>query len=191
MRDDNDPWAREHAQREFIADGLAHLDLTDQDIVLQSDVDEIPRALEARNVRPGGKILSFGQLGHFWAVDWLYPHPWYGTTVATVATLKRFPDAKRFAYMRDVRCTAECPPHLQGAGWHFSWLGGAEAAMRKVGSFCHPEVEQRIRDGLTSDQFLRDGVHVDGVQMKPVDVDDSWPAFIFERRCPANWFRPR
>lgn len=191
---DNDPWAREHAQREWIAEGLAELNLVGSDIILESDVDEIPRALHTRNVRPGGKIWAFGQRGHFWAVDWLYGQPWYGTTCATVDTIGRMakvPGARPFAYLRDVRLTADCPSHLRDAGWHFSWLGGAEAALKKVGSFCHPEVEQQIRDGLTSDQFLRQGIHVDGVKMTPVDVNDEWPAFIRERRCPSEWFRPR
>jgi hypothetical protein len=87
---DNDPWAREHAQREFIGRGLSSLALTGHDVILQSDVDEIPRALHARNVRPQG-FWSFAQRGHFWAVDWLYPHPWYGTVAATVSHLVKFP----------------------------------------------------------------------------------------------------
>ncbi len=187
---DNDPWAREHAQREFIGRGLARLDLSDHDVILQSDVDEIPRALHARNCRPQG-FWSFGQRGHFWAVDWLYPHPWYGTVAATVGHLAKFPEARRFSYMRDVRMTALCPPHLQDAGWHLSWLGGPEAAIRKVGSFCHPEVEDQIRDGLERDTFYRNGIHVDGTKMTPVDVDDTWPRWIVEGHAPASWYRPR
>ena len=93
--------------------------------------------------------------------------------------------------LTDVRMTALNPSHLTDAGWHLSWLGGADAAIRKVGSFCHPEVEDRIRNGLTSDQFLRDGIHVDGVKMRPVDVDESWPKWITEGHAPASWFRPR
>ena len=189
--DDPDPWAREHAQREFIGDGLAHLDLSDDDVILQSDVDEIPRALYARNVRPAGKAWSFAQRGHFFAVDWLYPFAWYGTVAMSVKSLGALRPDRRFSYMRDVRLTCECPPHLQDAGWHFSWLGGPEAAMRKVGSFCHPEVEDRIVEGLAVDRFYKAGWHVDGAKMTPVDVNDEWPAFIRERRCPDNWFRPR
>lgn len=187
----NDPWAREHAQREYIADGLAHLGLTDQDVILQSDVDEIPKALLARNCRPSGKAWVFGQRGHFWAVDWLYPYPWMGTVAMTVKALSKLSESRRFAYMRDLRLTAECPPHLQDGGWHFSWLGGADRAMAKVGSFCHPEVEDQIIEGLGNDKFLRGGWHVDGAKMAPVEVNDEWPAFIRERRCPDSWWRPR
>mgnify|MGYP000072425942 CR=1 FL=1 len=191
IKDDPDPWAREHAQREFLGWGLAKLGLSDQDIVLQSDVDEIPRALYARNVRPQGKAWSFAQRGHFFAVDWLYPFAWYGTVAMTVKSLGALRPERRFAYMRDLRLTCECPPHLQDAGWHFSWLGGADAAMAKVGMYCHPEVTDRIVDGLASDRFLRGGWHVDGAKMTPVDVNDEWPAYIRERRCPDVWFRPR
>lgn len=187
---DNDPWAREHAQREFIARGLAKLDLCDSDVILQSDVDEIPRALHARNVRPQG-FWSFAQRGHFFAIDWLYPHPWYGTVAATVGHLNKFPADRRFSYMRDVRMTALNPSHLTDAGWHLSWLGGAEAAVAKVGSYCHPEVTDRILDGLATDRFLRHGIHVDGVKMRPVDVDESWPKWIVAGNAPANWYRLR
>lgn len=188
--EDNDPWAREHAQREFIARGLKDLGLTGQDVILQSDVDEIPRALHARNVRPQG-FWSFAQRGLFWAVDYLYPHPWFGTVATTVDHLLKLPEANRFSYMRDVRMTALNPSHLTDAGWHLSWLGGPDAAMRKVGSFCHPEVEDRIRKGLASDVFLGEGYHVDGVKLIPVDVDGTWPKWIVEGHAPASWFRPR
>ena len=56
LTENPDPWAREHAQREFIGVGLGVLDATAEDIVLQSDVDEIPTALAARNVRPSGMV---------------------------------------------------------------------------------------------------------------------------------------
>jgi hypothetical protein len=190
MADDDDPWAREHAQREFIANGLERIPYDDDTIILQSDVDEIPRALQARNVRPGGELWSFAQRGHFWAVDWLYPQPWFGTVATTVRKLKRFQQTP-FAYMRDSRMTARNPPHLNDAGWHFSWMGGAEAAMAKVGSFCHPEVEDRIVDGLANNSFYVGGIHVDGQRMHPVDVDESWPKWIREGNAPASWYRQR
>lgn len=189
-RNDPDPWARELSQREFIAHGLRRLAVDDHDIVLQSDVDEIPRPLQTRNVRPKG-FWRFAQRGHFWAVDWLYPQPWYGTVAGTAAHIATMPSGSQFAYMRHVRTSAVCPPHLTDAGWHLSWLGGVDAALRKVGSFCHPEVEQQIRTGLEQDRFLRDGYHVDGLKMQPVDVDDSWPRWIVEGHAPAAWYRPR
>jgi hypothetical protein len=185
VAEDPGPWAREHAQREWIMVGLAELDLDAEDIILQSDVDEIPTAVAARNVRPrGAESIAFHQRGHFWAVDWLYPPGWNGTVARRLGTIDSF------TQMRDTRNFAN---RLDNAGWHLSWLGGPEAALRKVGSFCHPEVEPRIRaNAVDSDRYWREGIHVDGVKMVAVDVDRSWPKWIQDRtNVPANWYRPR
>jgi hypothetical protein len=174
---DPDPWAREHAQREHVRFGLR--DAKPDDVILHGDVDEIPSELVARHIRPEG-FISFTQRGHFWAVDWLYPEPWYGTVAG------RFRDVTSFGGMRDMRNIAR---KLPDAGWHLSWLGGPDVAMAKVGSFCHPEVEHRIRKGLENDSFIREGFHVDGLRMKAVEVDSTWPKWIVDGKCPESWFR--
>lgn len=194
MVDNPDPWAREHAQREHIRTGLATIGVSDDDVVMQSDVDEIPTALHARNVKPGRGFVSFEQRGHFWAVDWLYPPGWRGTVAGTVVSLGRLQQAHPhhvFGSMRDMRNQAGlvCIPD---AGWHFSWLGGPDRAVRKVDSFCHPEVEAQIRGAIANDNFYwREGFHVDGEKMRPVDVNDEWPRWIVAGNAPANWYRPR
>ena len=188
---DSDPWAREHAQREFIGRGLATIGVTDHDVLLQSDVDEIPRALQARNVRPNGKMLSFQQRLHCFAVDWQHPEWWYGTVATRIDTLAKLPEGRQFAWMRDMRLRADNPAHLRDAGWHFSWLGGKEAALAKIGSFCHPEILERTAPLLAEDVFLREGYHVDGTKQTPVDVDGSWPKWITRGNAPAVWSRPR
>lgn len=189
LADNPDPWAREHAQREFIGLGLGTIGASADDVVLQSDVDEIPTALAARNVRPSG-MLAFEQRLHCFAVDWLHPDPWRGTVAARAGFLYGLGD-RRFGRMRDARNTVPCPPYLRDAGWHLSWLGGREAALAKLGSFCHPEIRDRTYQGLSEDFYLREGWHVDGTRMRPVDVDESWPRWIVEGNAPSVWFRPR
>jgi len=190
-------WAREHAQREHIADGLAELDARPDDIVMQSDLDEIPRPLVVRNLRlQGRQLVSFEQTGHFWAIDWKYPYPWYGTTATRVANLGWLGSgtAGPFAMMRNSR---NMNTVLPAGGWHFSWLGRAAAARRKVGSFCHPEVKRQMpMDDL--DWYWREGYHVGGgengapVKMRPVDVDQTYPKWMQDAaNVPADWYRPR
>jgi beta-1,4-mannosyl-glycoprotein beta-1,4-N-acetylglucosaminyltransferase len=185
-----DPWAREHAQREWIAKGLEELDVDDDDIVLQSDADEIPKPLQVRNVKPRGtEAWSFHQRGHFWAVDWNYPKGWRGTVAMRWGGIKRIgrEGCGPFTAMRDKRNTT---PHLENAGWHFSWLGGREAAIRKVASFCHPEVADKIL--WDPDRYWRDGWHVDDEKLIPVDVDWTYPRWMQDpANVPATWLRPR
>lgn len=177
VKDFPDPWARERAQREHALEGLRFYTAQHEEVILHGDLDEIPTALVARNVRPRG-MVAFEQRGHFWSCRWQYPIPWRGT-VATTA--RQF---KSFNAMRDARNFAS---PLHDAGWHLSWLGGPEVAKRKVGSFCHPEVLDRIELGLESDLFLKRGIHVDGVQMQRVEIDDSFPRYVREGRCPESW----
>jgi hypothetical protein len=170
-----DPWAREHAQREHVADALGYA--AADDVVLHGDIDEIPTALVARNIRPQG-IVALEQRGHFWSCRWQYPIPWRGTVAG------RAGDITSFARMRDARNVAK---PLPDAGWHLSWLGGPDIAMAKIGSFCHPEVRDRIIKGLADNQFLRDGVHVDGVKMQRCEIDRTFPRYVYEGRCPDSW----
>lgn len=176
---DRDPWAREHAQREWIWRGLA--DAEPDDVILQSDVDEIPTAVCARNVRPSG-FVAFDQSLYCFAVDWLHPERWRGTVAARVGQVTSF------GAMRDARNIAKPLPN---AGWHLSWLGGKDAQLHKLDAFCHPEISGRCREGIEVDIWLSEGWHVDGKKLIPVDVDASWPRWIAEGRCPPSWFRPR
>jgi beta-1,4-mannosyl-glycoprotein beta-1,4-N-acetylglucosaminyltransferase len=183
---DSDPWCREHAHREHLSRALVGLD--SNDIVLLSDVDEIPRPLLARNVRPEG-ILVFRQRFHCFAVDWRHPQWWLGTTAATVSTITKLPDGKEFAYLRAARLKASNPPHLRDAGWHFTWLGGTDSALNKLASFSHPEIGEVAGPRIRDDYYRREGHHVDGTQLVPVTVDTSWPKWIVDGHAPAVWFR--
>lgn len=176
MADNPDPWAREIAQREWAREGLK--DAESHDVVLHGDVDEIPTAVVARNIKPRDRYIALEQRGHFWSLRWLYPIPWCGTVAAEAGRITSF------GAMRDQRNTAM---KIQAAGWHLSWLGGQARALKKVDSFCHPEVEDRIRNGLTSDQFLTDGVHVDGVKMIRCQINESFPKWVRDGKHPKDW----
>ena len=187
---DPNPWTREHAQREWIGEAIRDLPgVSGSDIVLQSDVDEIPRALNVRNVRPGSGLAVFEMRFHPFCVDWIHPHPWQGTvaaTVDTVAGLGRGADGP-FTVMRDARLWSTVPAGYRDAGWHFTWVG--QDPMAKIESFCHPEVYDHIVE--YGDRFATEGIHVDGLKLDPVDVDSGWPKWIRDGHAPDSWFRPR
>jgi beta-1,4-mannosyl-glycoprotein beta-1,4-N-acetylglucosaminyltransferase len=177
VEEDADPWAREHAQREWVHEGLRMIAAPADAVIMHGDIDEIPTTLVARNLRPNG-LVSLTQRGHFWSLRWLYPQPWHGTVAGRVGSIGSF------GAMRDTRNIA---PKIPNAGWHLSWLGGPEAATAKVGSFCHPEVEERITSGLASNRFLEAGYHVDGEKMQRVEIDETYPRWVRDGKCPASW----
>lgn len=176
---DSDPWSREHAQREYAFAGIVGCD--PGDVVLHGDIDEIPTAVAVRNVRPTG-FVAFQQRFHPFAVDWLHPDIWTGTVAALASNISTF------SAMRVARNFA---PSIPNAGWHFSWVGGREYTLDKLGSFCHPEIADRTLAGLEADEFMQNGWHVDGKRLLPVEVGRNWPKWIQEGNCPGSWFRPR
>ena len=210
-----DPWAREWAQRDWVWNGLRELDAQPDDIVLHGDVDEICRPLFVRNVHPKRReFITFAQRMHCFAIDWQHPDPWGGTVAVTVET------AQACGQRLEVDGVLYHPGSWQivrnqrngivavnfqsydlgggwrhttfdDAGWHLSWLGGQERTFKKLGSFCHPEVADKITDGLSTDLFLREGWHVDGRKMRAVEIDQTWPKWIRDGKAPASWFRPR
>jgi len=183
---DPDPWTREHAQREHLFAGLADLDLSMDDIVLHGDVDEIPRPLQVRNIRPKRPVV-FGQRFHPFAVDWLHPEVWRGTMAARLSDVA---DLGSFAALRHQRFTAPCPAHMVDAGWHFSWVGGRDFGVRKLHGFAHSEIVKRSEQQMADDYYRREGWHVDGAKLAPVTVDESWPRWIVGGHAPAEWYRP-
>lgn len=182
----DDPWLREYAQREYTLEGLAQLDLADDDVVLHGDVDEIPRPLQLRNLRPRGFVL-FGMRFHPFAVDWIHPEMWRGTIAGRCSDVRRLGS---MTAMRNLRFTADVPLHMGDAGWHFSWVGSAEYQRTKLHSFSHTEIIEATDGLVANDYFRTEGVHVDGVKLQPVAVDSSWPKWITSGSAPASWFRP-
>ncbi len=186
-------WAREHAQREYIGKGLEELEAEPNDILLQSDLDEIPRPLAVRNVNPNpnSEVISFHQKGHFWAVDWLHPNPWGGTTACRVGHLKNLAreSVSPFAAMRDARNMMRAY-NIPNGGWHFSWLGDPMSWEMKRHMFCHAE---QMKSDFDPDYCWRNGVHVtENVKLIPVEVDESWPVWMQDpANIPESWKRPR
>ncbi|MCL1915246.1 MAG: hypothetical protein FWG17_00830 [Desulfovibrionaceae bacterium] len=129
----------EHHQRDAIMLGLA--DCRPDDLVLVSDVDEIPNPekIPVWSDVPGVKVFEQQMMYYFlnmrnwkrtiWRgtrmgrfADLLDPAQDVPTNLARYVTLKGLPSYFRF-------CDG---PHVRDGGWHFSYCGGAEAIMKKM-----------------------------------------------------------
>jgi beta-1,4-mannosyl-glycoprotein beta-1,4-N-acetylglucosaminyltransferase len=166
-----DPWARERYQRDAIARGLTAAQQGDAIIV--SDADEIPSADAVRRWRQGHDARQFTQLfcyywmncvGGFWAGSRIVP----------------FHQLHRFAGMSALRHTDL--PSLDNGGWHFSFLGGADAIRAKLAAYAHQdlntprynaEVYLAAVTSLGLDLFGRGGMDFDFR-----DVDHRFPAAV-------------
>jgi hypothetical protein len=175
-----DPWDREHSQRDA-AGPVLDMGADPQDLVLIADVDEIP-SRAVLEVRPS-PALSVTQKVAAFAVDWLFPSPEPTSVLVRAGVVNG-----QLALARDAR---HLYPSLPEGGWHLSWLGGDEAIRRKTAAHCHREYDEALLRGVSSGLLYERGRGVWGADLVPAEVDETWPRWVYERRCPEGWFRPR
>lgn len=184
-------WTYENHQRNEIRRGLE--DCRDDDIVLISDLDEIPRAelVEAHRNDPGIKI--FEQLHHCYYLNHCYirrPN-WHGTRMLSGKDFRHALDhvfnygscniehLNQGTTANKIR-TYDGGPVIKNAGWHFSYLGGLEAIRLKIQAYSHQErnykdsidlknIERRISRSFQSCRLI--GLEIDA---------ESYPPYIKE-----------
>lgn len=129
-------WARETTQRNAVLRGLQGL--ADDDLVLLSDVDELPcpEAVTSWDGRPTALTQwMFAYYGNLLCRSeplWLK-----GTRMVPASALCRHTP-------EDIRLRFEaCFPEgrtIERGGWHISYLGGVESIQRKIREFSHQEM---------------------------------------------------
>lgn len=150
----NNPAERESFNRNCINRGL--YECSDDDIIMISDVDEIPRGCKIKEYDVNQGIMAFQQILSYYFFNLCFGK-WNGTKIGTFKDLKNRGSIQN---MRHVDC-----PYILNGGWHFSYMGGIDAIINKIQSFLHQElnkpnfVDERWIDlvlSLGNDIFQRD-----------------------------------
>lgn len=188
------PWQRENMQRMRIAEAVQ--DTPGEDFVLLADVDEIPSPYALEFMAQGvNGMFAFNMRLAMFAVDWVHEDPTRISVGGLRYNLGALHEQRNNAYRSGL-------PLVQDAGWHFTWLGGPDAIKAKADQFCHLELREMILHSNDEQLLYEQGYTWHGddgpypprevtVQQLAVEVDETWPAYIRERRCPESWFRPR
>lgn len=147
------PWVNENNQRNA---AIKVLDLKDEDILLISDVDEIPSPIFINGVIRSnftGVHISIQEMSFFWPNLRSSDQPvWMGGTRAIKWKNHIHIDTWRSNYsssfldylnieftLTKLRLVNIGRPVLNG-GWHLSYYGGVERIARKLSSFAHTEL---------------------------------------------------
>jgi len=123
-------WSIENAQRDAIAYGVE--DAAPDDLIMISDLDEIPAPDAVRAVR-GGQLadilekspLVMAQAFHYYFFDLICPTAWLGT----ILTLR-----KNLTTPQDLRNARGKLPRVSDGGHHFSYMGGVDRVIDKMTS---------------------------------------------------------
>jgi beta-1,4-mannosyl-glycoprotein beta-1,4-N-acetylglucosaminyltransferase len=137
---EGDSWSIENFQRNSIMLGLKNCN--DEDIIMISDADEIPRNTifkDYNNFKDiGGNFYTTVQTMFYYYLNTYFSnYLWPGTLILKYKTLKeQSPQYFKNKIKRGIK--------IQNGGWHFSYLGGVKNIQLKLDSFAHTEFSSGI-----------------------------------------------
>ncbi len=169
-----DNWVRERHQRNAIMRALTGCD--PEDVIMISDVDEIPRASTIvsilSNLCPGSTALHQSLNTYF--INWQCTNmDWYGTKI-----LRR----RDISTLSQDRFHTRATCYIENGGWHFGYVGGLDRIKSKIKAYAHQEFNlSEILDGIES----RINNRLDGIgrqyRYEIIPVNESTiPKYILE-----------
>ncbi|MFH1456758.1 MAG: hypothetical protein ABIF17_01435 [Patescibacteria group bacterium] len=168
--DSDDPLDLEIHQRNAIVRGLK--DAKSDDVIMISDVDEIPRPKTVLQIKDNPGIKTLKQNFYYYCLNLLSKGEWLrGTKVLKY---------KDLTTPQEIRMCEGI--FIDNGGWHFSYLGGAEKVKLKIQSFHHQEFNKPIYTDLKNiEKRIRknkDPYERKGYKNKIVPIDETYPKYI-------------
>lgn len=139
IKDVNLDWYRENFQRNQIKTALMQIDMTDRDIILISDIDEIPdlSQVNLQKITPSDDFITCNQRWFAWSFDWEFNKKfWPGTQITKWSYLKNTTPQN----IRNQRYDESKIIIKKAWGWHLSWFGNNEIINEKLNAFAHQEI---------------------------------------------------
>lgn len=171
-------WARERYQRERLMDGLTGC--KDNDIIIISDGDEIPRASVIKNYKPEMGLMKLEQKLYYYFLN-CYGGDWHEAKILPYGLLKQLsPCNTRYS----LHTIGNQGAPLDNGGWHFSFLGGVDKVIEKIASYSHGEYatsEIMERERIT--RILEEGSDIfgrEGFKYEFTEIDNTYPKYVLD-----------
>jgi len=146
---DTNPWGNEFKQRDAIHKGISQLNLNEEDLIMISDVDEIPDTDTLKEMKNTGLVDSPHNLGqdmYYYNIKCKYNGRWH------------YPKICNFRYYSKIKSPQTIRKVdgiiVEKGGWHFSYFGDLKFIKNKIKNFSHQE--------YNNDEFLDDN-HITSV----------------------------
>jgi len=181
-----DVWKNENFQRNTISRGLNKIDLTDNDLIIISDLDEIPDPRTLTDIKTGKITVSINTL----LMDLYYYN--LNTKLQIIWDKCKILSYKKYKELNvlcnDIRFINA--PSILNGGWHLSYFGDSNFIRNKIINFAHQEYNHDIYTNLKditervnnhSDIYNR-GIQFDFIEIKdnhnlPIDYDKYLTAY--------------
>ena len=158
--------------------GIEKAGVTDEDLVITSDADEIINPLLLQDLEwfnPSNHYVAECR-AFYYKLNFLYQEDWMGSRLCTWKHLKN-------TTVDQHRQDHENAHKIQDAGWHFSFFGNAEDFKLKLASYEHTE---NNNEQVTSNavEKIEQGLDPLGRTNKLITVplDDSYPDYVLNNQ---------
>lgn len=132
----NQQWTNEHFQRNSIKNGVDKIVLNDEDIIIVSDLDEIPDFNLLSCVKNNeiiiNNIFSLEQDFYYYNLNSKIVNNWY---CCKILSYKKYKELNLpFQDIRHLNCK-----NIRRGGWHLSYFGDKHFIQNKIQHFGHQE----------------------------------------------------
>ena len=168
-------WCLDYLHREFVSLGLSECD--DDDIIIFSDLDEIPNPEIIKNIKELSlekNRYTLFQDYHNYYINNLANATWMGNVISKYKNVK----SDSLCNLRRNRGNYIM---LENGGWHLSFVGGMDRVKHKLESYGHQEynndyVKSNIENKIIQNSDLFDR----NIKSEIISIDDYYPKNMIE-----------
>jgi beta-1,4-mannosyl-glycoprotein beta-1,4-N-acetylglucosaminyltransferase len=198
------PWVLENYQRNMIMKGLANC--RPEDVIIISDVDEIPRPEKILQYKDMEGIRVFEQSLFYYFLNYVAEvngrkYHWLGPVMTIYRDVITPQDLRELCMKLHGIFEAKLILRIyrrmwllinrvlkrrhivivEDGGWHFSYLGGVNSIVEKIEAFAHSEYDTNEFKELTRIKEAIDSgkdIFKRNVKFKSVKVDETFPRYV-------------
>tara|TARA_B100000315_G_scaffold215586_1_gene214950 strand:- start:45 stop:854 length:810 start_codon:yes stop_codon:yes gene_type:complete len=178
----------EQHQRNSLIRGLKNCH--DDDLIILSDVDEIPNLNKLHMFNKKNKYAVFSQNMYNYKINLLNQTEscWHGSKICLKKDLKSPQWLRNLKFKKYPFWRIDKPRNLQiieNGGWHFAYLQSPENISKKIKSFAHGEYN---KGNFTNQENIKKKINMGkdifdrGISYKKVEIDNTFPKYIFDNK---------
>ena len=195
LPDGKDPYKRENYQRNAISRGLAKA--TDDDLVIISDLDEIPNPNVIQNFKKVMRFAVFKQNHYYYKINLQnVQNPyWYGSRICINKFLKSPQWLRNLKFKKRPLWRIDkfrLNNIIDDGGWHFCNLKEPEQILSKYKNLCETndpvvfkeKIDEKYLDLEEIKKRINNGSDIIGRKEKylPIKLDSSFPEYILNNK---------
>jgi beta-1,4-mannosyl-glycoprotein beta-1,4-N-acetylglucosaminyltransferase len=167
-------WANERFQRNCISRGLQRIDVHNDDLIIISDLDEIPDPRTLNKIKNGEIAVECNSLEmdlYYYNLHTKCNHIWIHSKMLTYKKYKELNvtcNEIRFINFPSLRC-----------GWHLSYFGDSKYIQNKLMHFSHQEFNNEMYTNLNNIEYRVNhcidlyGISGDSCALKKIELKDN------------------